>query len=84
MLAILGAAAGVLLGALLAKGISAIGIPMPPPPNADVGYTARIRLTSGVLATGFVVGFGATLAAAVPPALRVSRMRIADQLRQAL
>jgi hypothetical protein len=37
-----------------------------------------------VLATGFAVGFGATLAAAVPPALRVSRMRIADQLRQAL
>jgi len=84
MLAILGAAAGVLVGAMLAKGISAIGIPMPPPPNADVGYTARIRLTPALVGVAFMVGFVATLAAAVPPALRVARMRIADQLRQSI
>jgi putative ABC transport system permease protein len=84
LLAVLGALTGLLVGAAAAQLISVIGIPMPPPPNADVGYTARIRLTPAVLAVAFAMGFGATLAAAVPPALRVSRMRIADQLRHGI
>ena len=57
---------------------------MPPPPNADVGYIARIRLTGEVFGTGFAVGFVATLAAAIPPAWRACRMRIADQLRHSI
>ena len=84
LLATLGAMLGLLAGALLAWAISALGIPMPPPPNAEVGYTARIRLTPGVLAESALVGFVATIGAAIPPAIRVSRMRIADQLRQAI
>ena len=35
---------------LIAWGISAIGIPMPPPPNADIGYMARIPLVGEVVA----------------------------------
>jgi putative ABC transport system permease protein len=84
MLALLGATLGLAAGALLAAGISGIGIPMPPPPNADVGYNARIRLTASVLGTGFGVGFAATMLAAVLPAWRVCRMRIADQLRHSV
>jgi putative ABC transport system permease protein len=72
---------GVLGGALLALLISHVGIPMPPPPNADLGYTARIRLTPSGTAAAFAVGLLATIAAAVPPALRVSRMSVAQQLR---
>jgi putative ABC transport system permease protein len=84
LLAVLGSALGLALGALLAWIVSSIGIPMPPPPNADVGYTARIRLTPSVIGIGLAVGFLATIAAAVPPAVRVARMRIADQLRQGI
>jgi putative ABC transport system permease protein len=84
LLAVLGSGLGLALGALLAWIVSSIGIPMPPPPNADVGYTARIRLTPSVIGVGVVVGFLATMVAAVPPALRVARMRIADQLRQGI
>jgi putative ABC transport system permease protein len=84
LLAAAGAALGVLAGALLAQVVSAIGIPMPPPPNADVGYTARVRLSPQLAATAFGVGFAATLAAALPPAVRVCRMPIAEQLRRAI
>jgi putative ABC transport system permease protein len=84
LLAVLGSALGLALGALLAWIVSSIGIPMPPPPNADVGYTARIRLTPSVISVGLAVGLLATIAAAVPPAMRVARMRIADQLRHGL
>ncbi len=73
LLGFIGATAGVLLGVLLAWIISAIGIPMPPPPNADIGYTAQIRLVPSVVAGAFAIGFLATVLAAIAPALRVAR-----------
>lgn len=84
ILAACGAALGVVAGAALAWMVSAVGIPMPPPPNADIGYTARILLTPAVMAKGFAVGFVATVFAALAPAWRVSRMPIAEQLRRAI
>jgi putative ABC transport system permease protein len=69
------------LGVALALVISAVGIPMPPPPNANLGYTGFIRVVPAVLALAFVVGFAATLLAAVLPAMRVSRMPVVDALR---
>ena len=43
LLGVIGAALGLVLGLLLAWGISLVGIPMPPPPNWNVGYTAAIQ-----------------------------------------
>lgn len=82
LLGLLGAGIGILVGIGLALAISQIGIPMPPPPNADVGYTAYIRIDPATVATAALVGLLATVLAAVPPALRVSRMPVTDQLRQ--
>jgi len=84
MLAAFGALLGLVTGAALAWLISAVGIPMPPPPNADIGYTARILLSPAVMAKAFAVGFVATVLAALPPAWRVARMPIAEQLRRAI
>jgi putative ABC transport system permease protein len=81
MLGVIGSVIGVALGMALAVAISAIGIPMPPPPNANLGYTGFIRVVPGVLALAFAVGFAATLLAAVLPAMRVSRMPVVDALR---
>jgi putative ABC transport system permease protein len=81
MLGVIGSVIGVALGIGLAAAISAIGIPMPPPPNANLGYTGFIRVVPGVLALAFAVGFAATLLAAVLPAMRVSRMPVVDALR---
>ncbi|PKO56496.1 MAG: ABC transporter permease, partial [Betaproteobacteria bacterium HGW-Betaproteobacteria-21] len=50
-LGLIGACAGVLIGVALALIISAIGIPMPPPPNANVGYTAFIRIDTGTVSS---------------------------------
>ena len=82
LLGLIGASAGVLLGMLLAWIISAIGIPMPPPPNADIGYTAQIRIVPSIVAGAFAVGVLATVLAALLPALRVARGSVVDALRQ--
>jgi putative ABC transport system permease protein len=77
----LGAVLGMTAGCLLAWLISAIGIPMPPPPNANLGYTATIRIVpSEVLVAGFI-GLLATSLAAIQPARRVSRLSVVDALR---
>lgn len=82
LLGAIGSAIGVALGAALAAGISAIGIPMPPPPNADLGYTARIQLVPGVIAGAFVAGVVATAIAGSFAAFRVARIPVVDALRE--
>ncbi len=82
VLGLIGAALGVLVGSILAIVISAIGIPMPPPPNANVGYTAVIRLLPSTVMSAFLIGFFATALAAIFPARRVSGTSIVDALRQ--
>lgn len=79
---LIGSAAGLLLGVVLAWSISVLGIPMPPPPSSEVGYMAQIRVVPKELALAFVVGFVATVAAAVLPARRVARIPVAEALRQ--
>jgi putative ABC transport system permease protein len=82
LLGAIGATFGVAAGMLLALGISGVGIPMPPPPNADIGYIARIRIVPTVVAGAFAVGVLATLLAAIAPAVRVARTPVVDALRQ--
>lgn len=83
--ALLGTAGGLLgvaFGVVLALAVSAIGIPMPPPPNANIGYIAHIRIVPSVILMAFLVGFSATVLAALLPAWRVSRVAVVDALRQ--
>ncbi|HMV04639.1 MAG TPA: ABC transporter permease [Accumulibacter sp.] len=82
LLGSIGALLGVILGCLAATLLSAIGIPMPPPPNANIGYTALVRLVPLDVLTAAVIGFLATCLAAVAPARRASRLPIVDALRQ--
>jgi putative ABC transport system permease protein len=82
VLGVAGAALGTVLGVVLALLISAIGIPMPPPPNADIGYTAQIQLVPSVIASAFGIGVTATVLAAILPALRVARTDVVEALRQ--
>lgn len=82
LIAVAGAGLGVMLGVILALIISAIGIPMPPPPNADLSYIAHIRIVPSVIASAFLVGLIATIAAAILPAARVQRIPVVDALRE--
>jgi putative ABC transport system permease protein len=83
VLGFVGAAAGVLLGLALGASISAVGIPMPPPPNSSSGYTATIALVPAVIVESFFVGLLATIIASVIPALRIRRMAIVEALQRA-
>lgn len=81
-LGIVGAVSGALLGVALAKLISISGIPMPPPPNADQGYISRILVVPDLVALSMAIGIVAGIVASLLPARKVSRMHIADALRQ--
>lgn len=84
MLGLAGATAGVAAGVLLAGIASSIGIPMPPPPNSNAGYTAGIMVLPGIVAQAFLIGAAATLLSGVVPALRARRVAIVDALRTAI
>jgi putative ABC transport system permease protein len=79
-------AGGVVLGLALGTGLAAlastVGIPMPPPPNANMGYTAHVRTVPHVLALAAAIGFLAAVLAAVLAGRGASRVSIPDALRQ--
>ena len=81
LLGVMGAVAGVVLGMLLALAISVVGIPMPPPPNANVGYTARIRLDMITVGVAAAIGVIAPVLASLWPAVRVARVPVVEALR---
>lgn len=82
LLGLIGGSLGVIAGVLLAMAISATGISMPPPPNADIGYTARIQIVPSVLLLALSTGFIATVLAAILPARHVSHIPVVEALRQ--
>jgi len=81
ILGIVGGLLGTLLGVGAAQVISAIGIPMPPPPGSDSGFTAQILVDTPLVAKGIVLAVSTTLLASLYPAWRASRLVIVDALR---
>ena len=65
----------------LAALISAIGLPMPPPPGMAHGYTGAILVTPRIAAEAFLLAVLTTLIATVYPAWTASRKQIVDALR---
>lgn len=81
LLGLLGVTAGMLLGCVSAWAISAVGIPMPPPPNSNIGYKAVIQLLPREVLSAGGIGLVATCLAAVVPARRAARRPVVDALR---
>jgi putative ABC transport system permease protein len=81
LIGIAGGLIGVSLGYGLAEAISAIGIPMPPPPGMAHGYTGQILVSSSLAIDALVLALLTTLLASVMPAWKASRMNIVDALR---
>jgi len=81
-LGLAGSLVGVLVGIALAQAISMVGIPMPPPPNADQGYISHILVVPKVVALAFIVGVVAAVLASFRPARTISRKPIAEALRE--
>ena len=76
VLGLAGGAIGAVLGSAIALAVSAIGIPMPPMPNTEIGYTAYIRLVPAEIALGFLIAVMASVLAAAWPANKVSRLPV--------
>jgi putative ABC transport system permease protein len=81
-LGVIGSVFGVVIGIVLALAISRVGIPMPPPPNADQGYVSMILVVPSVILMSFGIGVVAAFLASLHPAYKVSRLHVADALRQ--
>ena len=81
LIGLIGGLLGVALGYLSAQAISAIGIPMPPPPNMTIGFLAEILIAPQLAVDGLVLALLTTLIASVVPAWKASRMNIVDALR---
>jgi putative ABC transport system permease protein len=81
LLGLVGAMIGLAAGCALALALSSVGIPMPPPPGMDEGYTAEIRLAWAGVAIPFAIGFLTTVLAGLYPAWKASRLPIVDALR---
>ena len=77
----IGGLLGLMMGLLLAKIISNIGIPMPPPPGMARGYTGEILVTWNMALEALLLAVSTTLIASIYPAWKASRMQIVDALR---
>lgn len=77
----IGGLIGLVIGVILAQIISAIGIPMPPPPGLARGYTGEILVTPPMALEALLLAIFTTLVASVYPAWKASRMQIVNALR---
>ena len=69
------------LGYGIAEILSFIGIPMPPPPGMETGFTAQINVTFTLAMDALALAFVTTLIASIMPAWKASRMNVVDALR---
>ncbi len=81
LIGLLGAIIGVSVGFGLSKVISAVGIPMPPPPGMAHGYLGEILVEPQLMLDAALMGVVTTLLASLLPAWKASRMNIVDALR---
>ena len=81
ILGFLGGAGGIAFGCLLAFALSAVGIHMPPPPSSNMEWIARIAITPAGLLAAFVMALSTSFISSVLPALKASRIEIAEALR---
>ncbi len=81
LIGITGGVLGVVLGYVFAYFISAIGIPMPPPPGMARGFLGQILVVPQLAFDALILALVTTFLASVMPAWKASRMNIVDALR---
>jgi putative ABC transport system permease protein len=77
----LGGLVGVVLGIVLARLVSAIGIQLPPPPGSTRGFLVQIFVVPSVLLQAFRLSLLTAALASLYPAWRASRLDVVEALR---
>lgn len=83
MLGLIGGLLGLALGYAVNLAVSAIGIPMPPPPGMRHGFLAGASFDLDLAIPALLLAVATTTIASVYPAVRASRLVIVDALRTA-
>lgn len=81
LIGLAGGVVGLALGCVLAAIISAVGIPMPPPPGMARGYIGQILISASLAGEALILAMITTLIASILPAWKASRLNIVDALR---
>lgn len=81
VLGAVGGALGMAVGMALAGVLTAVGIPMPPPPGMNRGFTGEILLTWPLVGGGLALALASTVLASLYPAWKASRLEIVEALR---
>lgn len=82
IIGVFGGIAGIVVGVIVAKIASIFGIPMPPPPGATRPWVAKVTPPLLIYIRAFATVSLAGAIASLYPAIRASRLRIVDALRQ--
>jgi putative ABC transport system permease protein len=77
----LGGIAGVILGVVLAKAITAAGLQLPPPPGSTRGFGIQIFIVRDVLVQAFQLSIVTAALASLYPAWRAARVDVVEALR---
>lgn len=80
-LGVIGGVLGSSIGAGLGVALSAVGIPMPPPPGMETGYIGEIMVSWQLVLGAFALAVVTTMIGSLYPAWKASRMEIVDALR---
>jgi putative ABC transport system permease protein len=78
---LLGGAIGIAAGAVIARVVTAIGIPFPSPPGSTRPFLGGVDFVPEVAASAFAISLAATLVASILPITRAIRRPIAPTLR---
>lgn len=81
LIGVTGGLLGIALGYMFAYVISAIGIPMPPPPGMARGFMGQILIVPRLALDALILALLTTFIASLMPAWKASRMNIVDALR---
>jgi putative ABC transport system permease protein len=80
LLGVLGAVAGVVGGNLLGVLLNASGLHLPPPPGTTVPMAFRVLFVPGLMIGSSLLVVVSLALAAILPAIRASRLQIAEAL----